>query len=358
MPRILIACSTEWASPARLPAILRKAGLAATAFCAPGRPLGATRHLDSAVDAPTELDDFVEALREHLETTSYDSVLITDDPLLTALAHRRYEPWLDGILPIPAQSPWSRAQGSKAAFCQLGQAARLPIPASRVCRSLDDALAAAIALGMPLMLKSSSGFAGLGVRLVRDASELGPAWDALGVSDGDEVVAQTFIDGPIGNTVFYCHHGEPICWMSAYKVRTWPGPFGPSSARRFMDHPEALPLVRAVARLSGYHGFGALDWVLDDDGHLRLIELNTRPVPTLHMGPRAGVDFGRALAESLSGSTSLQPPESPPADAPVYGMFPEDLWRAASEKRLWRPADVPWTDPGLVLHHFKRLFKS
>jgi hypothetical protein len=153
--------------------------------------------------------------------------------------------------------------------------------------------------------------------------------------------------------------------MSAFKVRTWPGPFGPSSARRFMTHPDVEPILRTVGSASGYHGFAALDWVLDGDDRLQLIELNARPVPTIHMGPLAGVDFARAVRGLLDGEPAEQSPR--PRHDRVVAMFPEDVWRAATENTLsladWMPwpgryHDVPWHDPPLLWHHLRRFYQA
>ncbi|MDB4967020.1 MAG: hypothetical protein JWN44_2709 [Myxococcales bacterium] len=362
-PTILVACGSEWLSPARLPRVLRAAGTHVAAFCPRRWPLAQTRFVDEIIDAPPELDAYVDALRDHLADTRYDWVLVVDDPLLSALAERRHEPWLDGILPIAASHPWSRTLASKAAFCELATASGLPVPPSRTCASLADARSAVDALGLPLMLKQSSGFAGLGVRLVRDHADLEAAWRA--VAGGGLVVAQRYVEGPIGNSVVLYDRGAPIAWMSAYKVRTWPGPFGPSSARRFMSHADVEPIIRKVGARSGYHGFCALDWVEDPEGRLQIIELNARPVPTIHMGGLAGVDFARAVRELLGGVPRVQPPR-PRVDR-VIPMFPEDVWRAASENRLslasWLPipgrfTDVPWQDPPLMLHHLGRFYRA
>ncbi len=360
---ILVACASEWLAPARLPRVLRRAGARVAAFCPRAWPLAQTRFVDEVIDAPPALDAYVEALRDHLADARYDWVLVVDDPLLEALAARRHEAWLDGVLPVAAANPWSRALASKAAFTTLATEAGLPVPPSRVCRTIDDARAAAAAIGLPLMLKTSGGFAGLGVRQVRAADELESAFAAL--QDGVPLVAQRFVDGPIGNTVVLFDRGVPICWHSAFKVRTWPGPFGPSSARRFMSHPDVEPLIRSVGARSGYHGFCALDWVLDGDDRLQIIELNARPVPTIHMGPLAGVDFARAVRELLDGVPRVQPPR--PRVERVVPMFPEDVWRAASENSLslaaWLPwpgrfSDVPWNDPPLLLHHLRRFARA
>jgi hypothetical protein len=366
-PTILVACASEWLAPARLPRVLARAGAHVVAFCPRAWPLAQTRFVDEVIDAPPELAAYVEALRDHLADAAYDWVLIVDDPLLEALAARRAEPWLDDILPVAGAHPWSRVLASKAAFCTLATEAGLPIPPSRTCWSLADVHAAAAEIRLPLMLKTSGGFAGLGVRLVEEAPELDAAFAAL--ADGTPLVAQRFVEGPIGNTVVLYDRrngrGVPICWMSAFKVRTWPGPFGPSSARQFMSHADVEPIIRTVGARSGYHGFCALDWVLDERGRLQIIELNARPVPTIHMGPLAGVDFSRAVRELLTGVPRVQPPR--PRARRVVPMFPEDVWRAASENSLslatWLPwpgrfTDVPWHDPPLLLHHLRRFAQA
>jgi predicted ATP-grasp superfamily ATP-dependent carboligase len=353
--KVLLACASDWASPARLPRVLHQAGVEVHAFSARERALARTRFVDVLHPAPEAFHEYVEALRAHLEGNRYSWVLVCDDPLLAALSARRGEAWLDGILPISGE--WAPVLASKADFCALGEAAGLPIPPTRICHTLDDAVAAAAELGLPLILKESAGFAGLGVRLVEAPEALAPAWQALQERPAT-VVAQHFVPGPIGNTVVLFSHGVPLCWMSAYKVRTWPGPFGPSSARRFMTHPEVAPLLRKVGALTGYHGFGALDWVHAGD-RLHLIELNARPVPTIHMGALAGVDFPRAIRCFLNGKQELQEPPEPSGDAPIHPMFPEDLLRAASEGRVALPiGDMPWTDPPLLIHHLRRLLAA
>jgi hypothetical protein len=132
-----------------------------------------------------------------------------------------------------------------------------------------------------------------------------------------------------------------------------------------MSHADVEPLIRAVGAHSGYHGFCALDWVLGEDDGLHVIELNARPVPTIHMGPLAGVDFARAVRELLAGVPRVQPPR--PRIDRVVPMFPEDVWRAASENTLsvaaWLPwpgrfTDVPWGDPPLLMHHLRRFARA
>jgi biotin carboxylase len=354
-----MASSADWSSPARLPRVLRRAGCRVEVFCEPRRALAHTRFADQVHAAPDDLPAFVEALRAHLTAHRYDWVLIADDPLLAALAARAGEPWLDGILPIAAAHPHRALLASKAGFVDAAAACGLPAPASAVAHSAAEAAAAAERIGYPVMLKRSESFAGLGVRLAASADEFAAAFAAVvDGGDGGAIVLQKFIDGPIGNTIALFDRGRAICWMSAYKVRTWPGPFGPSSARRFMSHPDAEPMLHAIGGLTGYHGFCALDWVCDAAGRLIAIELNARPVPTIHLCRAAGVDFSRAVRGLLDGGGAVQRPPALGDGAPVIAMFPEDLYRASTEKSGasfgWL-RDVPWADWPLCAWHWRKL---
>ncbi|HZS37240.1 MAG TPA: hypothetical protein VFF06_10450 [Polyangia bacterium] len=360
---VLVACSQTWSSPARLPRVLARAGCRVSVLCPPGAPLASTRFADERIAAPAELPAYVDALAEHLERAGdrYRWLLITDDPLLDALARRRAEPWIAARLPIDGRSRFAALLASKADFTDAAAAAGLPIPASRVCASLSGARAAAAEIGFPVMLKKSLSFAGLGVRAAADDAELARAF--LELDDGAPLVLQRFHQGRIGNSVVLFQEGRPICWMSAYKSRTWPGPFGPSSARQFMSHADVEPILAAFGALTGYHGFGAVDWVCDAvTGRLVILEFNARPVPTIHMSRLAGVDFSSSIAAMLAGRAEVQrPPERAPG--PIVRMFPEDVYRAATEKQPlelagllpWpgRYSDVPWSDPPLLAWHLR-----
>src|SRR5207249_3269083 len=98
-PSVLVACSSDWTSPARLPRVLRQAGARVTALTALGRPLAATRFVDRLVEAPVELAAYVDLLRRHLEETRHDWVVLIDDSLLAAVRDRRDEAWTRGLLP-------------------------------------------------------------------------------------------------------------------------------------------------------------------------------------------------------------------------------------------------------------------
>lgn len=364
---VLVACGSDWLSPSRLPGVLRRAGCRVHVFCPPDTVLTSSRHVAEVHLGPPQVGGFVSALRDHLQAANgrYGWVIVADDPLLTALAERAGEAWLDDWFPVDRRRLEVVGMlASKAGFVETAGAAGLPLPSSRVAATPAEVPAAATDVGYPVILKPSSSFAGFGVHRVDAPRELGAALERLGEAAPGPIVVQRFHRGPIGNTIFLLERGRPRCWMSAYKVRTFPGPFGPSCARRFLTHPDAEAVVTSLGELTGYHGLGALDWVEDEEtGRFVLLEFNSRPVPIIHLGHLAGVDFPGAIRAMLEGRGGVQRPPPVPPDGSVIPMFPEDLFRTLVERdvgtlRDWLPLgrgwhDVPWDDLA-VLRHYAR----
>ncbi len=361
--RVLVACGENWDSPARLPRVLQNAGCEVDVFCSATWGLAQTRFIDRIVEAPQTLDEYVDALRAYLEVhrTSYQWIIVADDPLLAALVRRANEPWLADWFPVDPASSAVSMISSKVGFVGAALASGLHVPPSHICSTFEECERAAEALGFPIVLKASESYSGLGVRAAHNSGELADAFREVRTP----LVVQKFIQGRLGNTIALFDHGVPVCSMSSYKVRTWPGPFGPSSARQFMSHPEAESVVAHVGALTGFHGLGAVDWVRDEStDKLVVLEFNARPVPTLHMGPLAGVDFSVAIRSMLEGNRVIQEPAVANENVLILPMFPEDFYRAATEgtdaafetlqRELEGYCDVPWDDEPLLNYHLRR----
>lgn len=365
---VLLACASDWQAPARLPKLFHRAGLEVHLFCAPEAGIAQTRYADHVHAAPPDMASFVRALRAHSAENSafYVLTVIVDDPLLEALAARADEPWAAALLPVQTKKDVALVT-SKAALARRAEGLGIPTPRSRIVTSLADATRAAHEIGWPVVLKIDRSFAGLGVRLAHDREELAAAWNETRPSG--ETVLQEFVRGALGNTAVLYSRGRVIATTTALKTRTWPGAFGPSCARTFVDRPETAEIVAAFGAATGYDGFAAFDWIVDGDDRLRVLEINARPVPALHLATRAGVDFAAAIAdvarERAGGPAArVRAQDASIANAAVFPMFPEDFHRAITDGdehglRAFAPggigaSDVPWDDPPLLRHLLRR----
>jgi phosphoribosylamine-glycine ligase len=368
--RVLLACGSDWQAPARLPKLFKRAACHVTVFASPEWGIAKTKHIDETISAPTELSEYVDALGAHLtaNTRKYGWIVAVDDPLLEALVARKGEPWTRELLPLAPESDFFGLLASKAEFAEAAPKLNLSVPESYVCDSLDEAILAAKILSYPLVVKLACSYAGMGVRRAGDEAELRAAWAELRAER--RVVLQSFVEGRLGNTAALFSKGRVLASMSAFKSRTWPGAFGPSSARQFMHDESIDALLESFGAQTHYDGFCAFDWILDDARGVKVIELNARPVPALHMAAYVGVDFSQAIADFLRVRNGVndhrvrsQRPSSTRTEA-VFPMFPEDFHRAIAEAdgpglaRFRRGQlgfdDIPWDDDPLLAHVLRR----
>jgi urea carboxylase len=190
------------------------------------------------------------------------------------------------IGPTPAQM---RAFGLKHTARALAEAQGVPLlPGSGLLADVQQALAEAVRIGYPVMLKSTAGGGGIGMRLIRSEAEMGPAFEAVQrlaranfkdaglflekfVERARHIEVQLFGDGQ-GTVVAL---GERDCSAQRRNqkvVEETPAP-GLSEATRQALQDTAVRLARAV----NYRSAGTVEYVLDaDTGAFYFLEVNTR----------------------------------------------------------------------------------
>jgi geranyl-CoA carboxylase alpha subunit len=181
------------------------------------------------------------------------------------------------------------AMGDKAAAKRRMAAAGVPCLPGYLGEAQDDATLAAEArrLGFPLLVKAVAGGGGRGMRVVREAGELGAALDgarrealsAFGdgalmlerlVEGGRHVEIQVFADAH-GHVI---HLGERDCSAQRRRqklIEESPSPIVDAAMRDAMGR-DAVAAARAV----GYVGAGTVEFIVDAQGRHRFLEMNTR----------------------------------------------------------------------------------
>lgn len=190
------------------------------------------------------------------------------------------------IGPTPTQM---RAFALKHEARALAESSQVPlIPGSELLLSLDEALESALAIGYPVMLKSTAGGGGIGMQRCKNATELEASFERvrrLGKqSFGDagvflekyieharHIEVQVFGDGQGGVIAL----GERDCSLQRRNqkvVEETPAPNLHEQTRRALAD-TAIRLMQAVA----YRGAGTVEFVLDQDtGAFYFLEVNTR----------------------------------------------------------------------------------
>ncbi|HEY9095482.1 MAG TPA: biotin carboxylase N-terminal domain-containing protein, partial [Hydrogenophaga sp.] len=194
-----------------------------------------------------------------------------------------------GIAFIGPTAPQMRAFGLKHTARDLAQAQGVPLlPGTGLLADAAQARAQAARIGYPVMLKSTAGGGGIGMRLVWSESELSDAFASVGrlasanfkdaglfiekyVEQARHIEVQVFGDGKGGVVAL----GERDCSVQRRNqkvIEETPAP-GLTDAQRAELHATAVRLAQAV----NYRSAGTVEFVFDAaTGQFYFLEVNTR----------------------------------------------------------------------------------
>jgi acetyl-CoA carboxylase biotin carboxylase subunit len=224
---------------------------------------------------------------------------LSENPLLAALCASH------GVSFLGPSAAAMQLMGTKTPAKRAMAAAGLRvIPGSDgVLRDLDHARAVTDEVGFPVLIKAESGGGGRGMRIARAAEELAAAVteaqaEARAAFGDPRVYLERLVEGGrhieiqlladrYGNVV---HLGERDCTVQRNHQKLLeesPSPVLPEAERaRTLE-----AAVRATASI-GYVGAGTMEFLLDEQGALRFMEMNTRlQVEHCVSEMRSGVDL-------------------------------------------------------------------
>jgi acetyl-CoA carboxylase biotin carboxylase subunit len=220
---------------------------------------------------------------------------------------------------------------------------------------LDDEEAAtrlAESIGFPVILKASAGGGGRGMRIVRSASEVGPAFRAaqaeaaaaFGVPDvyleryiqaPRHVEIQILADGR-GSVV---HLGERECSVQRRHqklIEEAPAPTVTEKLRRRMGR----AAVEAAASV-GYSNAGTIEFLLDEDGRFYFMEMNTR------------IQVEHGVTELVTGRDLVKEQIQIAAGRPLsFGQRDVEIRGHAIECRINAEDPDTWVPSPGTIHHF------
>ena len=153
----------------------------------------------------------------------------------------------------------------------------VPVPAAMPLHSPADC-DAAVATGLPLVLKSGQSVGSYGVALCRTAGEVTAAFEEF-VPRGCSVTAQRFYTGPtfIAGGLFV--NGEAVHFYAGEKTIMVPELTGYAYELRSAGEPDLSRLLahsEAICRQLEWTGLASFDFVLDQDGEFRFVDFNPR----------------------------------------------------------------------------------
>jgi hypothetical protein len=220
-------------------------------------------------------------------------------------------------------------------------------PESVPLTSLADCRAA-IATGLPLMVKAGRSIGSDGVALCRTPDEVIRSFEEF-FHTGASVSAQRFYVGPtyLAGALFI--HGDAVHFYAGKKTVVCPPLTGFSYAMQSAAEPYFSSLLQAaetVCKNLEWTGLASFDFVLDEDGCFRFVDFNPRHWGSGDATLRSGVDLYAGLVRWISDGDAGPPSRSTPGIS--HRVFPKYTFQPSGMSiwsRLTGLRDAPWDDP-------------
>lgn len=238
----------------------------------------------------------------------------------------------------------------RALLLEEAAACGVPVPEAMPLGSRADC-DAAIAWGLPLMVKSGRSVGSKGIALCRTPGEVIEAFGRFAPL-GTSVTAQRFYMGPTYMAGAFFVHGEAVHLYSGEKTIMVPELTGYAYEMRSSAEPylsQLLHYAESVCKLLEWTGLAGFDFVLGEDGEFRLLDLNPRLWGCADAAVSARVDLYGGLARWIRGGTAG--PLSRPLPGISHRVFPKYTFEP-SGMSVWRRLaglrDAPWYSASFV----------
>lgn len=237
--------------------------------------------------------------------------------------------------------------------------------------NFDSALHFVQELGYPVVLKADQGFGGQEVVICQSESDLLKGFDQLmfprreclasivkykikafflvnWIKQQTGISIQEYVSGRMSYISFFAHDGELLSGVIALTLENYPDGLGPGSVIKIIDHPEILEAAKKIVKLTGYTGFGGLDFIIDDNNDAYLLEFNPRVTLTSYLGKDLGVNMC-GLLKCYLGSKAYATHVNLPVKHKIVALYPLELKRDPESSYLQSAFHgIPEGEPGLL----------
>jgi predicted ATP-grasp superfamily ATP-dependent carboligase len=365
---LLVTFSPDYPAPARMPRELQRAGLEVVLLAPRGALCTKTGFIDRVQHMPEEQSilEWIDTLVELVRATGARMLLPGDDVTVQAFMQITHEtlpalrPGVQAELAALIRSSLGDPAGyldsiNKGRLARRAQRLGLPVPPGESVADAEAAVRAAAAIGYPVMVRPTFGWASRGVRECANAADVRAAMADLPQlatwvpTDAHRALVQRVIRGRPVNRAALAWEGREVAGFCRSRLRPPPEVPHAGTVSRYLVLPEVTALNRRLLAELGASGFVATEYRIEaDTGTPYLIEINRRMVPATHTGSWVGVDLAAALAAILESQEWTGAADLAPANERTLALFPQEWLRDPSSADLVElPSDAPWDDPAL-----------
>ena len=201
---------------------------------------------------------------------------------------------------------------------QVWAAEGFPTPEFKVLETEQDADDAIDQLGLPLIVKPALEGSSIGMSKVEAESEMRPAFNKALVSKG-AIIAERWINGAEYTAAILNHRVLPMIRLETdRKFYDYVAKYESNDTRYICPCGLDATVEQELGAICldafdaiGASGWGRVDFMLDEDGKVWLIEANTVPGMTSHSlvpiaAKQAGIEFNELVIEILRSSHGRQ----------------------------------------------------
>jgi hypothetical protein len=351
-----------WSQTGYLARELTAAGVDVSVLTANGSAWNHRRHgVPWSSAAPLASPAFLAQLDARVRAAAFDHVVPLTESAMARLWDAAPAPaWAERI--YPRTEAWQRRLVRDKHLLVEHMAAR-GVAVPRQLR-LDQSLTAAAAiraLGLPMVVKPATGYAGVGVDIVDSHAALVRALDGARAAGGDWAV-QEHIDGPTCLVGGLFHAGRALRLHAAEKLEQFPARTGPAIRLRSDGDAALAAFGTRVFEELRWTGIASADVIRRRDGTHVLLEVNPRPWASIAQARAAGVDLFRPFAALLAGRVPA--PDLAFAAGRESLVFPRYLLSPAYHslaglargvRDLLGDAGLDWRHPRLAFHNLLRM---
>ncbi len=340
---------------------LRRAGCLVDVIAATGgRGRCVTRdgtwRLAPRVGDPRLLDVVTAAIRR----AEYDVVYPVTEPLQWIVwdARPAWEPLVFPRVPEPHRA----ARRDKSVMSERVAAAGGAVPRQLPAGSDAEVRAAVRAVGLPLVVKGARGRGGNATRICATLDDALAAAREMSARGGGPF-AQAHVGGPTYLAGGLFDGGRPLRFFAGVKTVQYPPRVGPAAVLTSAADAALAAAAAQAAAAAEVTGLASMDFVRDPRGRYLFLELNPRPWGSIDAAARAGVDLfaplvdlwrARAPAPNLAFAAGVRTPVFP-----LY-LLAAPTWRSGAAARAFLPdvrraLALARAEPDLAAHLAHRL---
>jgi hypothetical protein len=271
--------------------------------------------------------------------------------------------WSDRV--FPAWPEWQRAllvdkQCMSAHMARAG----LQVPDERPASTDGDVQAGVSALGLPVVVKGSSGRGGAAT-IIADSVDAARIAARRIRSRGMNAFLQSYVNGPTFLAGGLFDRGEALRFYAGEKTVQFPSRTGPAAELLSTGDASFVAAARAAFQAAGVSGLASVDFIRDERGQFQFLELNPRPWGSMAAVRDAGSDLFSPLVGMWSGNATTPCLEYEIGKrSPVFPLylFSGRYWRSgraltALESDAGGVLRLARQNPSLALHFAHRLLR-